>query len=241
MCTLTFIPLSSTGFVLTSSRDENPARVRAIAPKGYLSPLGHKVLFPMDVESQGTWLLTSESWQTICLLNGGYEAHIKIGPYRHSRGRVIIDYLAYATPKQFIESYNFSGLEPFTLIIICEREGLNIYQITWDGLNVDYFFPDATEPQIWSSSTLYSPEIKNWRTLLFKQWLSNMDSTYVTDQMYDFHAYAGAQDPENAIRMKRASVETVSITSIEKTAKTWTMTYHDLSLAEKNSHSLVVA
>lgn len=53
MCTVTFIPKSLDGFMLTSNRDEAPAR-RAIQPKIY-KVNDVELFFPKDDVAGGTW------------------------------------------------------------------------------------------------------------------------------------------------------------------------------------------
>ena len=66
MCTVTFIPTSS-GFVITSNRDESVARKRALAPIEY-EINGCKITFPKDPQAGGTWIAKSDS-KVIVLLN----------------------------------------------------------------------------------------------------------------------------------------------------------------------------
>jgi uncharacterized protein with NRDE domain len=71
MCTVTITPLKGqNSFVLTSNRDESPAR-ETLPPKLY-DIEGLKMAFPKDVLAGGTWLGISESKRVICLLNGEF-------------------------------------------------------------------------------------------------------------------------------------------------------------------------
>ena len=76
MCTVTFLPLSDHGFVLTSSRDVGYQREKASAPKTYIED-GVSLHYPKDGKAGGTWIGTSRNNRLICLLNGGFENHIQ--------------------------------------------------------------------------------------------------------------------------------------------------------------------
>src|SRR5919199_3470936 len=114
MCVVTLLPLPG-GFVLTSNRDEHVSRPAAIPPQTY-SIDGHSITFPKDPQGGGTWLATFGTI-TVCLLNGAFVNHVHQPPYRRSRGLVVLDYFDTADPRQFIDSYDFSGIEPFTMVI----------------------------------------------------------------------------------------------------------------------------
>jgi len=228
MCTLTYLPKLGGGFTLTSSRDESPARAAAHAPQRYVSPSGVLALYAKDPLADGTWLLSSDQGLTLCLLNGGFVKHTAAGPYRHSRGLVPLHYLAYAHAQAFVRDYPFTGLEPFTLIVLDEDRPAEITQITWDGAQVYTKLLPATEACIWSSATLYPPAMQAWRQRLFANWLQGTPAESTHTAIIDFHLFAGQADPENAIRMHRQHVETVSITTVCKAAHTCQMIYRDL-------------
>ncbi|GBL36066.1 hypothetical protein EMGBS15_16610 [Filimonas sp.] len=92
MCTVTYLPVSSSSFILTHNRDEHHTRAIALLPeKKTMQDI--EIIFPTDQQGGGTWIATSKEF-TLCLLNGGFEKHIPSPPYRHSRGLVILDFLS---------------------------------------------------------------------------------------------------------------------------------------------------
>ena len=88
MCTVTFLPLSKTDFILTSSRDIPFSREKASHPKQYVED-GVKLWYPKDGKAGGSWIGTSSKNRLICLLNGGYVYHKPLTSYKKSRGLIV--------------------------------------------------------------------------------------------------------------------------------------------------------
>ncbi len=117
MCTVTYLPLQDNGFILTSNRDETILRKSALPPAKYT--IHNKcVVFPKDQQANGTWIATSPRSYTLCLLNGAFEKHTPNTSYKKSRGLALLDFFHYANANDFIDKYDFKGIEPFTMLII---------------------------------------------------------------------------------------------------------------------------
>ena len=168
MCTVTFIPKSYNDFILTSNRDEAPNR-NTIPPKFY-SEEGVKLLYPKDEVAGGTWFGVSNRKRLICLLNGGFTAHKRQEKYRMSRGVVVTGLLTSEDAIASIESCDFTDIEPFTIIMVGWESSLQLHELVWDGSLV-HFSEKPLAPHIWSSSLLYSEEIKKKREQWFSQFL----------------------------------------------------------------------
>ena len=223
MCTVTYLPTKNGDFILTSSRDEKNIRPSALTPQEYAIE-GKKIIFPKDPQAGGTWIAYSEN-RIACLLNGGFTKHIPTPPYKKSRGLMLLDFFSYSNAEEFVTKYDFTGIEPFTLILV---EKNNLIQLRWDTTKISTTLFDASKPAIWSSSTLYSDETilnrKNW----FNNWLSDT-KFYDIKSIRLFHSNAGDGDIENDILMNRNDLmKTVCITSIEKNNNTFTMLHKDL-------------
>jgi len=230
MCTLTFIPKSNAGFIVTSNRDEAPGRA-TINPKIY-TYAGIKLLFPKDELAGGTWIGLSDKNRFISLLNGGFTAHDRQDSYRISRGIIVTDLLIADNVLKTIESYNFSGVEPFTLVIIDWAKQLRIFELVWDG-EAHHLSEKPLAPQIWSSSLLYSAQIKQKR----EQWFSKFLLEHINpsaEQLLKFHKTSGEGNPETDLIMDRVFVKTKSVTQIIM-QDSITMYYEDLQ--NKNSRT----
>ncbi|MFT5970572.1 MAG: hypothetical protein ACI8ZO_001086 [Flavobacteriales bacterium] len=232
MCTLSYIPLGTNAYILTSNRDERKARPT-------LPPLeeqigGKAVFFPKDEEAGGTWIAAGENGTVCCLLNGAFESHERKSHYAQSRGKVLLetfenrDVLAYFSEKDLTE------IEPFTLIAVEMKSAIKLHELRWDGENKHLKALDPTQAYIWSSAALYSKEIRTLREQWFEQGLKN-DSFTDAESILKFHVSNHGNDIENDLVMKRGDVlKTVSITQIKMDEGGFSMDYHDLLKNEKS-------
>jgi uncharacterized protein with NRDE domain len=213
MCTLTYIPKQDNGFLLTSNRDESVFRLPALQPLIYTHN-GISVMYPKDTQAGGTWLAISENGFTLCLLNGAFVKHTHNPPYKHSRGLVVTDFFNYQDVTAFVKQYDFTGLEPFTLIIIASG-AQQIHEIRWDGAYLHYTTKNAAQPQIWSSASLYDAKVVLERVKWFEQFLSSNPNP-TPDDMLRFHHFGGGENGQNSVLMNRNNIlKTISITSVE--------------------------
>lgn len=227
MCTVTFIPKENSNFILTSNRDEVVGRT-TLVPDFYDID-GVKMLFPKDVVAGGSWIGISEKSRLICLLNGGFENHIRAENYKMSRGVVVKELLKVEDLSNAIEVFDYKGIEPFTIIVVDWNSELKATELVWDGQEAHITtLPD--EPRIWSSSTLYTTTMKNKRKEWFK--VFSDENAFKGDDIYRFHTTAGEGDKNVGVCMDRGFLKTLSITQIEKTDEDCAMTYFDLQKDE---------
>lgn len=230
MCTVTFLPNPDFTYILTSSRDEKASRPSASAPEIH-SGKNQRLLYPIDPAGKGTWIACSERGISASLLNGALVPHISAPPYKHSRGKVLLDLLEnYKSVNDFVKNYQFIGIEPFTLVIVW---GKKLFEVRWDGKKVYDTELTFEKAHIWSSVTLYNPAAVVRRKEWFENWLQETEPSLKT--IRDFHKSAGDGDVTNAIRMNReGNLFTVSITSIVLEVEKLSMVYEDLkNMGEK--------
>ncbi len=226
MCVLTYLPTKNKGYIFTSNRDESVARASAIPPRKYEIG-GRYVFYPQDPSSGGTWIGGCDTF-TLCLLNGGFVKHTPTPPYRHSRGKVILDFYQYCDTSKFIQNYNFENIEPFTLIIIDRNNTLIISEICWTGKEVFYKNIPINEPRIWSSCTLYSPEIIQLREEWFADFLQKTPD-FSDEDILQFHHFGGNGDAKNDIKMNRENkLKTLSVTQFVIDDENFVVRYEDL-------------
>lgn len=223
MCTVTYLPLSNKGFILTSNRDEQKTRI-TLPPKKYLED-GIDLVYPKDKLAGGTWIGTSSKKRLICVLNGAFEKHKRKTSYKKSRGVIAKEILKVDNLSTYIENLNLEDIEPFTAVIVewCD-ENLSLFELVWDD-DKKHFSKLKNEPKIWSSSTLYTKEIRKVRKDWFQQWADLND--FSRESILQFHHLEDG-DREQSILMKRAYVETLSITSVKKEGAEVDMRYEDL-------------
>lgn len=235
MCTLTYIPQKN-GFVIGNSRDVEAERGNAIPPKQYALSDGSFAIYAKDQQSGGTWFATSEKGFTVCLLNGGFEKHIRKASYARSRGNIPLDFLAIGNVTAFINNYDFTDIEPFTFVVF-NHNLKTITDLVWTGneaVTRDYL---NTEPHIWSSTTLYNSEDRLIRETWFKQHLQYTEfQTNKLEVLKEFHSDGGADYPNQATRIKSTRDTgpiTVSISMLQFSDIEWVMHFENL-LETKN-------
>lgn len=231
MCTVSYLPLENNGFILTSNRDESPMR-KTIPPKKYLEN-GVEMIYPKDELAGGTWIGTSEKSRLVCLLNGGLEKHKRDSYYKMSRGVVVKNILSVDNPVEYIASFDFHQIEPFTIVLVDWNHKLTIYELVWDGKE-KHFQKLEQKPKIWSSSTLYDAQTKLDRVDWFQEWLKDR-SEFLQEEILAFHHRTDKGTKRTTLKMKRPFVETVSITSIKKERGKFSIHYYDIASNEKTS------
>lgn len=233
MCTVSFFPLNETDFILTSNRDEAPDRT-PLAPEIYA--IEHtKTLFPKDKNAGGTWIGASEKNRVLCILNGGFSFHKRKEKYRISRGLIVKELLVCDGLITTIEHMEFQDIEPFTLILIDWNSKLKCYELVWDG-EKKHLTVLTNKPHIWSSSSLYSEQMKIERRHWFKTF--NKDANLSSKSILEFHKTAGKGNLDYGVIMDRGFVKTTSITQIKKEQNQVQMQFIDLIHNSKSVKTL---
>jgi len=223
MCTVTYIPVGGEIYI-TSNRDERRTRQTASDPAVYEGTTG-RLLFPKDAQAGGTWIAVHDKGHALVLLNGAWERHSQQGPYRRSRGLILLDLADSRSPLQQFRDIDLTGIEPFTGIWLEERQ---LHECRWDGINKHHRHPDEAKPHIWSSVTLYDPEVIDKRKAWFREWI-HAHPNPSQDEILRFHRFTGDGDPHNDLLMNRDGLMlTVSITSIRHTDSGAYMRYLDI-------------
>ncbi|MEM1322645.1 MAG: NRDE family protein [Bacteroidota bacterium] len=224
MCTVSYLPKASGGFILTSNRDEAPSR--ATSEIKHLERMrGQQLIFPQDPHSGGSWICLSNQKRLVCLLNGAFKKHDHRPPYRRSRGLVVLDVFDHPLIDDFFTHYLLDDIEPFTMVVVDQNQ---LFEFRWDGQYRHLQVLDSRSPYIWSSSTLYTPHFRQKRAELFEQWLA-LREPYEVDNILQFHQSGGTGDADNDFVMNRNNiVRTISITSVERDAQYYHFLHKDL-------------
>lgn len=230
MCTVSFIPKGNDDFVFTSNRDEAISR-KTIVPKMYQVD-GEKVLCPKDEVAGGTWIGVSGKQRLVCLLNGGFVKHQRKNKYKHSRGKVVNDLLLTNDFRKELAVYDLLNVEPFTLIVLDWSNSLVMYELVWNEKEKHFREMNVNESFIWSSSTLYTEEMRQTRKDWFTSYFTG--KPFSQENCLDFHENYGIGDTDLDLQIDRGELKTVSITSVEKTRDAVSMIYKDLLQKEQS-------
>ena len=206
------------------ARPSLPPCMRSIKKNSY---------FPKDGDAGGSWIALHENGNAAVLLNGAFEKHVSMSPYRKSRGKIFLNIIADEGPVRYFHQLDLDQIEPFTLVLL-EKDSL--YECRWDGKNKHYQQLKQHRPYIWSSCTLYEKSNVEKREQWFAAFLSRNPRPTQKD-ILEFHQFTGDGDTKNDLLMEREGVyATVSITSMLLTRDRGSMKYLDLkdkSLAER--------
>lgn len=237
MCTVSYLPLATdpSGFIFTSNRDEAPGRVAAVpALHAWEGVSWHG---PRDPVGGGTWFGTDGQSFALCVLNGAFVKHQHQPPYRQSRGLLIPHFFQHPNLAAFVRAYNFQGMEPFTLLVLGFGEGKrSLYELRWDEKQLHQRQLDAEQPQLWSSSTLYTSEQAAVKLGWFRTWLDEQ-AAFSQEAIFHFHQTAGIGDPTLDLLMDRKHVKTTSITSYSHRQGANTLRYFDTQTHEKSTYT----
>jgi hypothetical protein len=216
VCTVTYLPVNNNSYILTHNREERSVRKQALPPKRYLVN-DVSIYYPKDAEANGTWIAMSGCAFSLCLLNGGFVAHESKPPYAKSRGQIILDFFKFKDVDKMCVEYDFTNIEPFTLIILLQQnKKISLFEIVWNGIKICNTKIDEAKPQMWSSSTLYTPTDRVQRKKWFDEWVEN-NKNFTQKDIVNFHHYAPTDKDAEGFIIDRNKGEkiTVSLTSIE--------------------------
>lgn len=233
MCTVSFV-CSNDRIIITSNRDEQVLRP-AIAPKNYHIN-DKKIFFPKDPRAGGTWYAVDEKGNVLVLLNGAAEKHQWNPPYRRSRGLIVLDLMGSPSVLQTWQDINLDNVEPFTLVSF---ENQQLHQLRWNGISKEDIALNAAQNHIWSSSTLYSKEIREQRAQWFSVFLETRPEV-TADEMFQFHRYTETENQHFGLVINREEqLKTLSITQTVIEKNKIALHYHDLVAQKDFSNTFI--
>jgi hypothetical protein len=233
MCTVSYVPLGSGNYILTSNRDEDPERVTLEPGKETTIVDTGEIICPKDSKAGGSWIAMSTDGRVACLLNGAFKKHHHNPPYSRSRGLVVMEYFSSESAIQFHNKVNLQGVENFTLLML---ENGMVYEFRWDGEEKFFQLKDETDPHIWSSCTLYDEDTAADKEFKFMDWIEEQDKVTPKDIVH-FHGY---QNPDGFL-LDLPMVKTVSITCIFMNGNKMHMKYHDLLTRHDADQSITLS
>ncbi len=207
MCTVSFV-FSKDKYIITSNRDEKTNRADAIAPKLYLINK-KKIIFPKDPKAGGTWFAINDNGTVMVLLNGAKHKHLPKSNYKKSRGLILLDVMSEECCLIAWQNIDLENIEPFTLILF---ESKQLYHLQWDGTKKYNLNLPENKSYIWSSATLYTPEVITDRVNVFNHFITKTKMVSAKN-VFQFHRYTQSNDSLNGLVINRNNqLKTLSIT-----------------------------
>ena len=236
MCTVSYV-FAHGKTIITSNRDEKVARPNAVEPKGYLVN-NKNIIFPKDQKAGGTWYAITEEATVLVLLNGAAEKHQLKPSYRKSRGLIVLDIISADSPIDAWETIYLTDIEPFTLVLFQNKK---LYQLRWNEVQKETISLDATQNHIWSSSTLYSKEIRDKRANWFATFIDTKPEVNPAE-MFNFHRYAEGDNKEHGLVINRNDeLKTLSITQTVIDKNKVVLSHYDLQQQKEFTNSFITS
>lgn len=233
MCTVIYSP-TSTGWLISSLRDEDPLRPRAtFKPEGLKDAA---FTGPVDPKGGGSWFMVNKNSNTIVLLNGAFQNHIVQRNYRKSRGLIVRELIQEDSPAAAWETTDLDQIEPFTLVMVVN--GI-LWEAVWDGNDKYLSAPNPQDPHIWSSSTLYDTSAKMNRKAHFQSWCHELSDGKEERLMAGFRSL---KDNSNGFLINRnEKIKTLSHTFfICKGRKNCELSYTEMDTGTVKSSTWVI-
>lgn len=234
MCTVTVVSFQGKT-IITSNRDEQVVRPSAIEPQWY-SINSKRLLFPKDQKAGGTWYAVAQDGSVLVLLNGAAEKHQIKPSYRKSRGLVVVELMSSESLLELWHTIDLMEIEPFTLVYFKENQ---LYQLRWNETAKETILLDPSEPHIWSSSTLYTNEVRQQRANWFASFL-HQTKAVTPDALLHFHRYTQKENQEHGLVINRKEfLKTLSITQTIIESNKIVLSYFDLQKEKAYNHSFI--
>lgn len=239
MCTVTYLPYRSSGYILTSNRDESPFRKPAVFPqRQHIGAI--KLLFPRDGEAGGSWMITSNKRTSLCLLNGAFSPYNITDKAPNSRGQILFDFFSFPIMEDFLNYYDCTRFLPFTLIIVSSVPQRELIELRWDGTHKYIEWYETNQPHIWSSAMLYPPDVIAQRKIWFQEWLQR-NKLYDTQDIRHFHHFGGRGNIRtNMVMQVKDRIQTVSISTVEASPNRTNFYYKDLREGNEEVERLII-
>lgn len=236
MCTVSFY-CDDEHVIVTSNRDEHINRPLALPPSKIVLK-NHTAFCPIDPQHQGTWFVVNHLGNVFVLLNGAEHKHTSQPPYKKSRGLILLEIADSLNCLDFWQETDLDQIEPFTVVAYCNKK---LIQLRWDGFEKTKIELDTSQPHIWSSATLYQPEIIKHRRELFFQFLEDHTLALSPSDLLNFHMNTNKDDLQNGLIINRDNMMlTKNITQCVLEKSTFTLNHRDLILNEQTTLSDII-
>lgn len=198
MCTVSFYR-DQDNVIITSNRDERSERPLALHPQKYIHE-SNTLYYPKDPQAGGSWFVVNGNGCIYVLLNGAAHKHTSTPPYSKSRGLILLELAREAFIHETWKAIDLQDVEPFTLVVY---DHTSLIQLRWNGIRKDWTNKPVHQPHIWSSSTLYSPDMVEKREQWFAEFLRNKAGKIEAPDLLDFHTKTQQENLDHGLLINR--------------------------------------
>ncbi len=206
MCTLTAIQIADK-IVVTMNRDESRDRDEAGILENIQSIHGPRAVFPIDLQSNGSWFGANNCGVVLGILNR-YQNPLKTNPI--SRGKIIPKALSLGGVEEILDfcgNLKVKNYNPFDLILVSTK---HCYQFNWDSSDYHITPFDLEQDYIISSSSVDMEEVLAHRKKIFSEWTSQTGTKNEHTVLRQFHLHQ-QKNRSHSVFMAREHSHTKSV------------------------------
>ncbi|MCY4562414.1 MAG: NRDE family protein [Flavobacteriaceae bacterium] len=233
MCIVTYVP-TTTGFILTFNRDENPERLAL--PPDYHYFFNQLLLYPEDTKARGSWFaINLKRYRLGCIMNA-QQPQDSYPTKSKSRGLFLLYQLIYQNSEGQLVDYRLRDYLPFKYLSLeFKTKPFTLVVYHWDGIKLSQKSKDINKRDIWSSLSLYSGEKHLENKEIFDKWTSENKGTD-QDGLLELHHNQFNQPLKSKNfypHQQDLPIQTVSVTSLKVDEVNKKMIHLDLVKKQK--------
>ena len=148
----------------------------------------------------------------------------------------MLELISSVSPLQEWINIDLQNIEPFTIVLF---ENQKLYQLQWNEIKKETKKLDTNQSYIWSSSTLYSKEIRKKRANWFSTFL-DIKPEVNEEELFNFHRYTETENKEHGLVINRNDMlKTLSITQTVIEKNKVAIHYSDLITEKEFSNTFI--
>ena len=214
MCSLSLFAFAPQ-WLLTMNRDESRARAERETLHRIEGPLT-QVAYPVDMQSQGTWIAANANGVILALLNRHHEPALH---QAKSRGEIIPALIQHGAYEQVLcqaKSLKLERYSPFDLVLVAQGQ---LTVLRWNGKMAHWWTPPdfaATRAFFISSSAERTDDVIAYRQQQFQAFLPTFPQAAEPSMhiLSALHLRQQAHSARSDVFMRRPSTHTKSICQV---------------------------
>lgn len=206
-------------WVLTMNRDESRARAERETLHRIEGPLT-QFAYPVDLQSQGTWIAASAHGVILALLNRYHEPALHQAKSRGTIIPALIQHGAYEQVLSQAKALNLERYSPFDLVLVAQG---HVTVLRWNGKMAVWWTPPdfaATRAFFISSSAERTDEVIAYRQQQFQAFLPTFECAADTEAAHAMHILSAlhlrqqSHSARSDVLVARPSTHTKSICQV---------------------------
>ncbi|MCK0160030.1 NRDE family protein [Allomuricauda sp. F6463D] len=224
MCTVSYSN-GPHGRIITSTRDENVSRAKAIPPKLYRHGQ-QTICYPKDPSKGGTWMAIRKDGWVAVLLNGALEPFKSEPHHIKSRGMIMLELMRHPNFLWLLKQTDFHNMAPFTLLLSSVDR---LIEVRWNDQKATFGELDVNQSHIWSSATLYDKKTSQRKESIFREFLNLTNGSPLPRDIFRLHKGQFQRLGTDVLHKNGKNIISVSITQAQPDKKGFSLDYEPLA------------